>query len=48
LHEARAHVALAAGERGVARENFAAAARGFHGCGHALDEARCRELARNQ
>lgn len=46
LHEARAHVALASGERGVARENFAAAAQGFRGCGHALDEARCRELAK--
>lgn len=46
LHEARAHVALAAGKRDAARESFAAAAQGFHGCGHALDEARCRELAR--
>ncbi|NPC54618.1 ATP-binding protein [Caenimonas soli] len=45
LHEARAHVALAAGERSAAREGFAAAAQGFRGAGHPLDEARCRELA---
>jgi len=45
LHEARAHVALAVGERTAAREGFAAAAQGFHACGHALDEARCRALA---
>jgi hypothetical protein len=45
LHEARAHIAAAAGERSAAREEFAAAAQGFHGCGHALDEARCRALA---
>lgn len=45
LHEARAHLAQAAGERGAARQAFAAAAQGFHGCGHALDEARCRGLA---
>lgn len=45
LHEARAHVALASGDRAAARDRFADAARGFHGCGHALDEARCRGLA---
>ncbi|HWI82402.1 ATP-binding protein [Ramlibacter sp.] len=44
LHEARAHVALAAGELDAAREGFASAARGFHGCGHPLEEARCRAL----
>jgi hypothetical protein len=46
LHEARAHVALAQGERGAAREGFATAAQGFQACGQPLDEARCRELAR--
>ena len=46
LHEARAHVALASGERSAAREGFAAAAQGFHGCGHALDEARCLRLVK--
>lgn len=46
LHEARAHVALAAGERGAAREEFAAAAQGFRACGQPLDEARCQGLAR--
>ncbi|MBI5279706.1 MAG: AAA family ATPase [Burkholderiales bacterium] len=45
LHEARAHIALAAGARGQAREGFAAAARGFGGCGQPLDEARCARLA---
>jgi DNA-binding SARP family transcriptional activator len=45
LHEARAHVALASDRRAAAREGFAAAAQGFHGCGHALDEARCLMLA---
>lgn len=44
LHEARAHIALASGKRGAAREGFAAAAHGFHNCGHVLDEARCRGL----
>jgi hypothetical protein len=44
LHEARAHIALAAGQRSAAREGFAAAAQGFQGCGHVLDEARCRGL----
>jgi tetratricopeptide (TPR) repeat protein len=46
LHEARAHIALASGERAAAREGFAAAAQGFHGCGQPLDEARCQGLAR--
>jgi len=46
LHEARAHVALAAGERGAAREGFAAAAQGFRACGQPLDEARCQDLAK--
>jgi DNA-binding SARP family transcriptional activator len=46
LHEAHAHVALATGECSAAREGFAAAAQGFHAAGHALDEARCRELAK--
>jgi DNA-binding SARP family transcriptional activator/tetratricopeptide (TPR) repeat protein len=46
LHEARAHIALASGERAAAREGFAAAAQGFHGCGQPLDEARCHGLAR--
>jgi DNA-binding SARP family transcriptional activator/tetratricopeptide (TPR) repeat protein len=45
LHEARAHVALASGKRAAARAGFAAAAQGFHNCGHTLDEARCRRLA---
>lgn len=46
LGEARAHLAFAAGERASARAGFAAAAQAFHGCGHALDEARCRAMAR--
>jgi DNA-binding SARP family transcriptional activator len=45
LREARAHIASAAGRHAEAREGFAAAAQGFHGCGHALDEARCRAFA---
>ena len=45
LHEARAHVALASDGRAAAREEFATAAQGFDGCGHALDAARCRTLA---
>ena len=45
LQEARAHIALASGERSAANEGFAAAAQGFHGAGHPLDEARCRGLA---
>lgn len=45
LHEARAHMALAGGNRAAASQRFAAAAQGFHDCGHALDEARCRGLA---
>ena len=47
LQEARAHIALASGERVAASEGFAAAAQGFHGAGHPLDEARCRGLAIN-
>ena len=46
LHEARAHIALASGAHTAAREGFAAAAQGFHGCGQVLDEARCRGLAK--
>jgi len=46
LHEARAHIALASGERAAAREGFAAAAQGFHSCGQPLDEVRCDGLAR--
>ncbi|MCC2676520.1 MAG: hypothetical protein K0R58_3467, partial [Ramlibacter sp.] len=46
LHEARAHVALAAGERDAARKEFATAAKGFQDCGQPLDQARCQELAR--
>jgi tetratricopeptide (TPR) repeat protein len=42
LHEARAHVALAAGDVAAAQLGFAAAARVFHDAGHPLDEARCR------
>ena len=45
LHEARAHLALAGGDRAAAIERFTAAARGFRGCGHTLDEARCRVAA---
>jgi tetratricopeptide (TPR) repeat protein len=46
LHEARAHVALAAGERDAARKGFASAARGFQDCGQPLDQARCEGLAK--
>jgi hypothetical protein len=46
LHEAKAHIALASGDRAAAGEGFAAAAQGFHGAGHPLDEARCRGLAK--
>jgi tetratricopeptide (TPR) repeat protein len=45
LHEARAHIELAAGRVAAAREGFAAAAREFRACGHAPDAARCRALA---
>ncbi len=41
LHEARAHVAMASGERAAAREGFAAAAKGFRAAGQPLDAARC-------
>jgi hypothetical protein len=44
LHEARANIALASGNKGAAREGFAAAAQGFQGAGQLLDEARCRRL----
>lgn len=46
LHEARAHLALASGERPAARAEFMAAAQGFRSSGQPLDEARCQELAR--
>jgi hypothetical protein len=45
LKEARAHVALAAGDRSAAREGFAAAAQAFAGCGHTLDAARCKGMS---
>jgi hypothetical protein len=45
LHEARAHVALAAGERETARSQFGAAAKGFEACEQPLDQARCAALA---
>ncbi|MBL0419898.1 AAA family ATPase [Ramlibacter sp. AW1] len=45
LREARAHVALAAGEVGEARLGFALAARGFAEAGQPLDAARCQGLA---
>jgi DNA-binding SARP family transcriptional activator len=48
LQEARAHVALAAGQRPAARRSFAAAAQGYHAAGHPLDEARCREASRDE
>jgi len=46
LHEARGHVALAAGDTGAAQQAFANAAQGFHAAGHPLDEARCHATAR--
>ncbi|WP_372825515.1 AAA family ATPase [Polaromonas sp.] len=45
LHEARAHIALAAGEAEAARGGFQHAARGFRAAGHPLDEARCSALS---
>ena len=45
LHEARGHVALAAGDRQAARRCFATAAQGFRAAGHPLDEARCSASA---
>ncbi|WP_168109546.1 ATP-binding protein [Ramlibacter lithotrophicus] len=45
LHEARAHLALAGGDRAAASQRFTAAAQGFRGCGQTLDEARCRVAA---
>lgn len=44
LHEARAHIAWASGARDAALEGFAAAARGFRGCGQPLDENRCARM----
>jgi DNA-binding SARP family transcriptional activator len=44
LQEARAHIALASGDRQAARTRFAEAARGFRGCEQPLDEARCAAL----
>jgi DNA-binding SARP family transcriptional activator len=46
MHEAKGHVAAAAGRQADAREEFLAAARGFASWGHALDEARCRALVK--
>jgi DNA-binding SARP family transcriptional activator len=46
LHEARAHVALAGGQREAARKEFAAAAQGFQESGQPLDQARCQDLAK--
>ena len=46
LHEARAHVAMAAGERSAAREHFDAAARGFGTCGQPLDAAASEGIER--
>jgi len=46
LHEARAHVALASGDKDTAQRDFAAAAQTFRAAGHPLDEARCSETAR--
>lgn len=46
LHEARGHVALAAGDTQAAQQAFANAAQGFHAAGHPLDEARCSTTAR--
>jgi DNA-binding SARP family transcriptional activator len=45
LHEARGHVALAAGDTQAAQQAFASAAQGFHAAGHPLDEARCHTTA---
>ena len=45
LHETRAHIALAAGDRPTAAARFAAAAEGFRGAQQPLDQARCREQA---
>jgi hypothetical protein len=45
LHEARGHVALAAGDPRTARRSFADAAQGFRAAGQPLDEARCSGTA---
>jgi hypothetical protein len=45
LHEARAHVELAAGEGASARRSFATAAEGFGQAGQPLDQARCNATA---
>jgi hypothetical protein len=47
LHEAKAHIALAAGQVADARQQFAAAAGGFHAAGHPLDAARCESSAKD-
>jgi DNA-binding SARP family transcriptional activator/tetratricopeptide (TPR) repeat protein len=46
LHEARAHVALASGDRVSAHSNFLQAAQAFLHAGHPLDEARCSAMLR--
>ncbi len=46
LHEARAHMALAKGQRDAAHAGFAAAAQAFAAAEHPLDQARCSVLAR--
>jgi len=45
LHEARAHMAWASGNKNVAQQEFMSAAQGFHGAGHRLDEVRCKAAA---
>lgn len=47
LHEARAHIALSAGNPTGARDGFGAAAQGFRAAQQPLDEARCRGLSGN-
>jgi hypothetical protein len=44
--EARAHVALARGDRAFAADRFARAAQTFRAAGQPLDAARCASLAR--
>lgn len=46
LHEARAHIALAAGDKEAAQRGFASAAQGFGGAGQPLDAQRCSAKAR--
>lgn len=48
LHEAKAHVGLAAGDVAAARDEFARAAHGFRAAGHPLDEARCVQVLSNR